>query len=136
MSKANRNRGHNLERWVVNLFNSLNIFTKEIVTTRSCNRRLDDKKVDICFEDATKMPFNVQCKSSKIRPNYVEILNEMPDGNNIIIHENVVKKGSRFYKKKKYVIMELDFFVELIKEPHDAYENGAGEAANGILKEI
>lgn len=116
MANKNRSRGHDLERWIVSWLNSLNIFNKQIVTTRSCNKRLDDKGVDICYEDASKTPFNIQAKSSISRPNYIEILDKMPKGNNIIIHEHVVKQKTRFYKKDKYVIMKIDLFEELIKD--------------------
>ena len=53
----NRRRGHNEERYVINLFKELTKF-KDIVSSRYGSKMLDDKGVDILG-----LPFNVQIKT-------------------------------------------------------------------------
>lgn len=63
------------------------------------------------------MPIQVQCKTQTRTVNYVKLFSQMPPGNNVIMHQYTRKsdKGGRFIPKGEYVILEMDFFLQLLE---------------------
>ena len=121
MGNANRRKGHQKERDVVNKFKELgHNFAK---TSRQASRLLDDCQVDIAF-----VPYNVQVKKGyKKGLNYASIFRQMkellkenfpPDDKqhgypSIIIHD---KDRAQ---EEKLVIMKENEFWELLKKIED-----------------
>ena len=115
--KYARNKGHNLERLIVNKFKELGYsFCK---TSRNASKILDDSKVDIAF-----IPYNVQCKAGYPKGlNYPAIFDQMDIGlklnfppnekvhtyPKVIIHD----KGRR--PIDKLVVIPLNDFFDIIK---------------------
>ena len=81
----------------------------QIVTSRNESRSQDAKKVDFCFTG----PFNFQVKLSINKPSY-DIIEDMPEGVNVIIHGQVKKSNKNFVLKEEYAIIKLDEFIKLI----------------------
>lgn len=116
-AKANRRKGHGLERRIRLIFIALG-FSK-CRTARQASRLLDDSKVDLAM-----IPYNVQCKAGyPTGINYIKLFTEMSEGlvenfmegdpvidyPKIIIHDRLEGKGS------KLVIMQEEEFWELFK---------------------
>lgn len=87
MSNRNRTAGHGFEREVVQDFRNAGF--SECVSSRSESKRLDDAKVDLAFTD----PFQVQCKFTKLAPNFHTLLKEMPNNGkiNVVFHKRAHK---------------------------------------------
>ena len=102
----NRDAGHNYERKFVNRIK--HIFPN-VVTSRYESKSTDDKKVDLCFTG----PYNFQCKFQMNTPP-VKLLDEMPEGINVIIWGKTVKANVNFVLKEEYAIIKLDEFIKLI----------------------
>lgn len=114
--KGNRNKtaGSNLEREVVKLLKEHNIYPKA-VTTRAESRNLDNQGVDICNTPGTTW----QCKCEVKTVNYHKLISDLKlkkFENPVIVHKKTEKslKG-RFVPKGTYAIVDLDFFIELLK---------------------
>jgi hypothetical protein len=115
---ANRRKGHQFERDVVNKFKGLGFsFCR---TSRAGNRTLDDSKVDIDM-----IPYNVQCKKGYTKGiNYTALFKQMKEGlesnfppkheqhtyPSIILHD----KG-RKPDEKLVIIQEKDFWTLMKK---------------------
>jgi 3-methyladenine DNA glycosylase AlkC len=115
MSNRNRSAGHSYERTIVKELKELGF---DVVTARSESRNMDNKKVDVFSPLGVdnSLPFYVQCKNSKSRPNYHKILNEMPDDRvPIILHRQTHKVNTKFVTDGDYVIMKKEDFYNLIK---------------------
>jgi hypothetical protein len=94
----------------------MKIYGKNVVTTRSESKALDNKGVDI-FGD--KLPFYVQCKVMQNNPNYHELITrkELPkDKPLVVFHKKVEKAGEKFMPKGEYVTMTKEVFYNLIKQ--------------------
>ncbi len=119
-SNRNRSAGHGLERLVVNLLKKIGFVNA--VTTRSESKRRDDLGVDIMNHSEItngRLPYNIQCKCTKDRPQYDIILNEMPKDTgvkNVIIHKYVIRQGSKFNSRGIYAIMNMDDFLSMVEE--------------------
>ena len=105
MAKTNRTKGHNLERQVVNEFKAMGL---PCATSRYANRRLDDAKVDIAFDDVN-FPLNIQCKAHNTHKNPLPVLKEMPkDSKYNVVLMKVKNKG-------EYIHMTKEDFYEIVK---------------------
>lgn len=117
MSKRNRRAGHNWERECVEI---LSEFFPHIVTSRSESRSRDDQKVDLINKDEYengRLPIQIQCKTTVNSVNYSKLLDEMPKGDNVVLHKRTVKsEKGKFVTKGKYAIMEIDLFLKLLKD--------------------
>lgn len=114
-SKRNRTAGHNFERCIVNELKQLGF--PEAVTARSESRNRDDKGVDIC----NVKPYNIQCKSSLLTPNYHELITSMPqeeDVANIVIHRKTKKAKTKFITQDDYVLMRKSDFYKILAKLH------------------
>ena len=103
----NRTAGNNYE---LKVLKKLKEIFPQIVTSRNESRSMDASKVDFCFTG----PYNFQVKLSINKPSY-DIINEMPEGVNVIIHGQVKKANKHFILKEEYAIIKLDDFINLIK---------------------
>lgn len=76
----------------------------ECVTSRSESKNLDDKGIDLCYTGK----WQIQAKAQEsIRPSAHEILNNMPEGNNLL-----------FWKKNRkgtIVCMTEELFFKIMK---------------------
>ena len=106
MANRNRDAGNAYE---LKVLKKLKHLFPQIVTSRNESRSLDAKKVDFCFTG----PFNFQVKLSMTKPSY-DIIEDMPEGVNVIIHGQVKKSNKNFVLKEEYVILKLDEFIKLI----------------------
>ena len=106
MSNRNRDAGNGYE---LKILNRIKFLFPDILTSRNESRSMDAKKVDFC----NTHPFNFQCKLQKQTPN-VEILNQMPEGKNVIVWGKTRRASVNMVKDGDYVIMKLDTFLDLI----------------------
>lgn len=109
--KRNRVNGHNYEREIRKKW--FDAGWKHVVTSRSESKNADDSGLDLVHT----APFAVQCKYSKTRPNYIDILNNMPDVfSNLLFHKQP--------RGKTYVTMDETTFWEILKHVKDIPREG------------
>lgn len=126
----NRNAGHQWERECAT---KLSPIFGQIITTRNGSIRLDAKKIDLMKEDGNRLPLNFQCKNS-VNINYVEVLGEMPEGeDNIILHKKTSPKTSKtgrktFRKQQELVVMDITTFMKLLNNAYKRGDCGITEA--------
>ena len=116
MANRNRNAGNGFERLIVNELKELDY---DVVTARAESRNMDNMKVDVFSPLGVKntLPYYIQCKNSKSKPNYHKIIGEMPkDRIPIIIHRQTHKANNRFVTDGDYVILRKEDFYNLIKK--------------------
>ena len=113
--RNNRTAGHKFElkllKWLKDIF-------PNAVTARSESKRLDDSGVDFAFTDL----WQFQAKHSCNNVNYSNVLDKMPIGLNVLIHEKTEKSNKNFLVKETYAIMDLDTFKILLTN-HQAMLN-------------
>ena len=121
--KANRDKGHRLERRIAKIFQEMGFpFAK---TTRASSRLLDSCKVDINF-----VPFNIQCKAGyqNNRPKFEDIYNEtneklienFPPGHEV--HDKpivLIHKGNKRGKQYFQWVFAHDDIVNLLTDYYD-----------------
>ena len=118
-NNRNRTAGHNLERDIVNEIKTLGY---NVVTARAESRNMDNKKVDVFSPLGVdnSLPYYIQCKNSKSRPNYHDLITTMPqDRIPIVIHRQTHKANTRFVTDGDYVIMRKEDFYNLINKGND-----------------
>ena len=108
-----RRRGHDYERLITKELKEMGY---DVVTARSESRNMDNKGIDI-FGD---IPFHIQCKLSKDRPNYHDLITSplLADETKslVVFHRLATKANTRFIKQGDYVIMTKEQFYELISK--------------------
>lgn len=109
MANRNRTAGHNWEREVINDLKKIGY--TEAVSARYESKRLDDAGVDIVNTGC----FNMQCKNESKRPDYHSLIQGMPDGVNVVLHKYTKKVNAKFIPQGKYVIMEYEHWLDLVK---------------------
>jgi hypothetical protein len=102
----NRTAGHRFELIILQKLKS--IFPK-ILTSRNESRAKDAQKIDFCNTG----PYQLQAKLTMNFPG-VNILDEMPEGKNVLIWGKVEKVNTRFMQRGTYAIMDFELFKELI----------------------
>ena len=107
MSNRNRDAGNGYE---LKVLKKLKEIFPQIVTSRNESRSMDARKVDFCFTG----PYNFQVKLSINKPSY-DIIKQMPEGTNVLIHGEVKKSNKNFVLKNEWVILEFDEFIKLIE---------------------
>jgi len=119
--KANRQKGHNYERYLAKRFRSLGYtFCK---TSRAASRVLDSCKVDLAF-----IPYNVQAKKVKATINYSEVFEEMQTTLEQNYPPTAVERSNVkmiFHSKgkkpsEKYVILQEEDMFKLLKKLQEA----------------
>lgn len=110
-----RNKGHRYETKIAQELRSLG-FT-DVVTSRSESKSMDDKKVDL-VDRSGKLPCYIQLKNTVNTPQYHAIKKECPlkDKPFIVIWNKQVKKEKVFGSAGEVVIMDKDFFYELLSK--------------------
>ena len=110
-----RNKGHRYETKIAQELRNLG-FT-DVVTSRSESKSMDDKKVDL-VDRSGKLPFYIQLKNTVNTPQYHAIKKECPlkDKPFIVIWNKQVKKEKVFGSAGEVVIMDKDFFYELLSK--------------------
>lgn len=120
MSKTNRTKGHNAERYYASVFKEL---FPDCQTARYASRQMDDAKVDL-----VGLPFLVQIKAGQQRGmKRGEILESMynlvpqayKDQMKILIHHKQGTKGKKRTQFDTLVTMTFDDFYSLIKQVHN-----------------
>lgn len=115
MSNRNRTAGNNFERLIVRELKLLNF---DVVTSRSESRNMDNLGVDIFSPLGVKniFPFYIQCKNSQNKPNYHELIKNMPnDRIPIILHRQTHKVNSKFITDGDYVIIKKQDFYSILQ---------------------
>ena len=111
--KRNRNAGNQCERDEIKILKEIG-FT-EAVSSRAESRTRDDLKVDLCNTGV----LNIQVKTAVQSPNYIELLNQMPDEPdqlNMVAFQKTKKSAQgKFMKKGKYYIMDADSLYHLLR---------------------
>lgn len=110
-----RNKGHRYETKIAQELRNLG-FT-DVVTSRSESKSMDDKKVDL-VDRSGKLPCYIQLKNTVNTPQYHTIKKECPlkDKPFIVIWNKQVKKEKVFGSAGEVVIMDKDFFYELLSK--------------------
>ena len=110
-----RNKGHRYETKIALELRNLG-FT-DVVTSRSESKSMDDKKVDL-VDRSGKLPCYIQLKNTVNTPQYHAIKKECPlkDKPFIVIWNKQVKKEKVFGSAGEVVIMDKDFFYELLSK--------------------
>lgn len=110
-----RNKGHRYETKIAQELRNLG-FT-DVVTSRSESKSMDDKKVDL-VDRSGKLPCYIQLKNTVNTPQYHAIKKECPlkDKPFIVIWNKQVKKEKVFGSAGEVVIMDKDFFYELLSK--------------------
>lgn len=110
-----RNKGHRYETKIAQELRNLG-FT-DVVTSRSESKNMDDKKVDL-VDRSGKLPCYIQLKNTVNTPQYHAIKKECPlkDKPFIVIWNKQVKKEKAFGSAGEVVIMDKDFFYELLSK--------------------
>ena len=106
MPNRNRTAGNGYE---LEFIKKIKHIWENAVSSRSESRSLDAAKVDVC----NTPPFQFQCKLTQQTPN-VNLLDEMPEGDNVIVWGKTEKANKNFVKKGDYVIMKLETFIDLL----------------------
>lgn len=122
--KANRLKGHNLERQLAKEFRELG-YTR-CTTTRQSSRLLDSCKVDLDIPD-----FNIQAKNVKKNINYQEIFDDIHTELSDKYPERVEYITAIFHKKQgdNLVILSKSDFYKLIK-PYISMKSTVKPATN------
>ena len=86
-------------------------------SSRSESKNLDADKIDIAETIPNTLPFYVQCKCTKNKPSYQDIIPNCPrkDRPLVIFHNYQVNKEVNMGSIGEYVIMTKEFFYNLIK---------------------
>ena len=110
-----RNKGHRYETKIAQELRNLG-FT-DVVTSRSESKSMDDKKVDL-VDRSGKLPCYIQLKNTVNTPQYHAIKKECPlkDKTFIVIWNKQVKKEKVNGSAVEVVIMDKDFFYELLSK--------------------
>lgn len=112
-TRNNRTAGHNYERLIAK---ELREFGYKIFTARAESRNMDNKGIDIF---GPELPFHVQCKITKDKPNYHAMLTSPLLDDEVkpllIFHRLVAKGAVRFTTQGDYVIMTKKVFYEFLE---------------------
>ena len=110
-----RNKGHRYETKIAQELRNRGL--TDVVTSRSESKSMDDKKVDL-VDRSGKLPCYIQLKNTVNTPQKHAIKKECPlkDKPFIVIWNKQVKKEKVFGSAGEVVIMDKDFFYELLSK--------------------
>lgn len=111
----NKKRGNNYELECIKELQPY--YKKKLHSTRAQSRNLDNQKVDITDQDLT-LNINYQIKTTSTTPNYLSILDTMPDDDkpNIIINRRTKKASTNFVKQGDLVVMDFNDFLKFLQK--------------------
>lgn len=124
MANRNRNAGNQYERDIVNELKELGY--KNVVTSRSESRNMDNSKVDI-FDPTEEFPYFIQNKVYKSYPNLNDLINgdDVNKGKPMLVfHKKVKKANVKFLTEGEFVSMSKETFYNLLLQ---AYGNKDSE---------
>ena len=109
-----RTKGHNYEQKIVRELKELGF--KNVVTSRSESKAMDDNKVDIIDKDDL-LPCKLQLKSTQSIPSYFKIRSESTVNPEefVIIWSKQEKRKVNIVSVGEAVIMDKNLFYKLIK---------------------
>ena len=109
-----KRKGNNYELKIIKELIELGY--KGLKSSRSESKNLDDAKIVIA-ETEDKLPCYVQCKCTKNKPSYQDIIPGCPrkDRPLVVFHNYQVNKEVNMGSIGEYVIMTKEYFYELIK---------------------
>ena len=109
-----RTKGHNYEQKIVKELKELGF--KNVVTSRSESKAMDDNKVDIIDKDDL-LPCKLQLKSTQSIPSYFKIRSESTVNPEefVIIWSKQEKREVNIVSVGEAVIMDKNLFYKLIK---------------------
>lgn len=109
-----RTKGHNYEQKIVRELKELGF--KNVVTSRSESKAMDDNKVDIIDKD-NLLPCKLQLKSTQSIPSYFKIRSESTVNPEefVIIWSKQEKREVNIVSVGEAVIMDKKLFYKLIK---------------------
>lgn len=109
-----RTKGHNYEQKIVRELKELGF--KNVVTSRSESKAMDDNKVDIIDKDDL-LPCKLQLKSTQSIPSYFKIRSESTVNPEefVIIWSKQEKREVNIVSVGEAVIMDKNLFYKLIK---------------------
>lgn len=109
-----RTKGHNYEQKIVRELKELGF--KNVVTSRSESKAMDDNKVDIIDKD-NLLPCKLQLKSTQSIPSYFKIRSESTVNPEefVIIWSKQEKREVNIVSVGEAVIMDKNLFYKLIK---------------------
>jgi hypothetical protein len=123
--RANRERGHRLERNVAAFFR---LFLPNVVTSRQASRLRDSQGIDLCHTEELKfgqMPVTVQCKACCDVPPFVALLERIKEHplpivwwqkvTMLKISKKNTNGASRGAVGDEYVIMNANTFKTLLE---------------------
>ena len=112
-----KNKGNRYELKIIKELTELGY--DGLKSSRSESKSLDNDKIDIAQDrDAeNQLPFYVQCKCTKNKPSYQDIIPGCPrkDRPLVVFHNYQVNKEVNMGSIGEYVIMTKEYFYELIK---------------------
>ena len=110
-----RTKGHNYEQKIVKELKELGF--KNVVTSRSESKAMDDNKVDIIDKDDL-LPCKLQLKSTQSIPSYFKIRSESTVNPEefVIIWSKQEKREVNIVSVGEAVIMDKNLFYKLIKK--------------------
>ena len=110
-----KRKGNNYELKIIKELTALGY--EGLKSSRSESKNLDADKIDIAETIPNTLPFYVQCKCTKNKPSYQDIIPNCPrkDRPLVIFHNYQVNKEVNMGSIGEYVIMTKEFFYDLIK---------------------
>lgn len=110
-----KRKGNNYELKIIKELTALGY--EGLKSSRSESKNLDADKIDIAETIPNTLPFYVQCKCTKNKPSYQEIIPNCPrkDRPLVIFHNYQVNKEVNMGSIGEYVIMTKEFFYNLIQ---------------------
>ena len=109
-----RDKGHRYEQKIAQELRELGF--KNVVTSRSESKSMDDNKVDLIDKD-DKLPVKIQLKSTQTIPSYFKIRSESTVNPEefVIIWSKQEKRDVNIVSVGEAVIMDKKMFYKLIK---------------------
>ena len=110
-----KSNGNNYELKIIKELTALGF--EGLKSSRSESKNLDADKIDIAETIPNTLPFYVQCKCTKNKPSYQDIIPGCPrkDRPLVVFHNYQVNKEVNMGSIGEYVIMTKEYFYELIK---------------------
>lgn len=110
-----KRKGNNYELKIIKELTGLGY--SGLKSSRSESKNLDNDKIDIADTEGV-LPFYVQCKCTKNKPSYQDIIPNCPrkDRPLVIFHNYQVNKEVNMGSIGEYVILTKEYFYQLINK--------------------
>lgn len=113
-----KRKGNNYELKLIKEHNEL-FDTDTLVSSRSESKRTDDAGVDV-VDPNNLVPYYIQAKCTQNQPN-VDLIKDckLKDKPLVVFFNKQIKKEKKCVSGGEFVIMEKEFFYELLKQLKD-----------------